>query len=94
MEFDVKMEHFRCNSRTVAEGHTPEALATITFACIVSKKTVIIALMIATLNDLGVRFSDILNACVQTPFTDKVLTTFGPEFGKNARKTTATVRAS
>ena len=49
--------------------------------------------MIATLNDLEVKLSDILNVYIQAPVTEKVWTTLGPEFGKNARKTAVIVRA-
>ena len=37
---------------------------------------------------------DILNAYVQAPVTEKVWTTLGPEFGKDARKSAVIVRAS
>ena len=70
-----------------------EALATITYACIVSRETVSIALMIATLNDLEVKLDDILNAYVQASVTEKVWNTLGLEFGKDARKTAVIVRA-
>ena len=46
---------------------------TITYASIVSRKTVRIALIIATLNDLGVKLDAIMNACVQAPVIEKVL---------------------
>ena len=49
-----------------------EALATITYASVVSRDTVRIALMIATINDLEVKFCNILNAFVQAPVTKKV----------------------
>ena len=77
----------------VARGHMTKALATITYASIVSRETVRIALMIATLIDLEVKSGDILNAYVQVPVTEKVWTTLGPEFSKDARKTAVIVRA-
>ena len=49
-----------------------EALATITYASIVSRETARIALMIATLNDLEVKLGDILNAYVQAPVTESM----------------------
>ena len=67
MVFDVKMEDFRQKTRLVAGGHMTKALATIMYASIVSKDIVIIALMIAALNDLEIKLGDILNACVQAP---------------------------
>ena len=56
-------------------------------ASIMFRMTVRIALIIATLNDLEVNLSDILNVSVQAPVTEKVWTTLSPELGKNARKT-------
>ena len=94
MVFYVKMENFRCKARLVTGGHMTEALATITYASIVSRETVRIALMIAALNDLEVKLGDILNAYVQAPVTEKVWTTLGPKFGKDARKSALIVRAS
>ena len=55
------------------------ALAAIAYTSIVSRETVRIALMIATLSDLEFKLGNILNANVQTVITEKVLTTLGPE---------------
>ena len=93
MVFDVKIEDFRCKARLVAGGHMTKALATIIYASIVSRETVRIVLMIATLNDLEVKSGNILNAYVQAPVTEKVWTTLGPQFCKDARKTAVVVRA-
>ena len=62
MIFDVKMEDFRRKARLVAGGHTTDPPATITYASVVSRETVRIALMIAALNDLKVKMGDVLNA--------------------------------
>ncbi len=64
MIFDVKMEDFKRKARLVAGGHRTEAPATITYASIVSRETVRIALMLAALNDLQVKAGDVLNAYV------------------------------
>ena len=69
-----------------------EALAPITYASIVSRKTVRVALMIATLNDLEVKLGNILNAYVEAPVTEKVWTILRPEFCKDARKTAEILR--
>ena len=53
--FDVKMEDFRRKARFVAGGHTTEAPATLTYASVVSRETVRIALTLAALNDLEVK---------------------------------------
>jgi hypothetical protein len=55
MIFDVKMEDFRQKSRLVAGGHRTKAPATITYASVVSRETVRLALTIASLNDLKLK---------------------------------------
>ena len=70
-----------------------KALVNITYASVVSRETVRIALMIVALNDLEVKSGNILNAYVQTSVTEQVWTTLGTDFGKDARKTAVTVRA-
>jgi hypothetical protein len=62
MIFDVKMEDFRRKARLVAGGHKTKAPATITYASVVSRETVHIALLMAALNDLKVKVGDVLNA--------------------------------
>ena len=49
--------------------------------------------MIIILNDFEVKLSDILNAYVQAPVTEKVWTTSGLEFDIDAGKTAGIVRA-
>lgn len=93
MIFDVKMEDFRRKARLVAGGHTTEAPATMTYASVVSRETVRIALTIAALNDLEVKAADVLNAYVTAPNKEKIYTILGPEFGKDAGKMAVVVRA-
>ena len=93
MVFDVKMEDFRRKARLVAGGHMTEAPATITYASVVSRETVRIALMLAALNDLQVKVGDVLNAYITAPVTEKVWTVLGPEFGQDAGKSAIIVRA-
>ena len=69
------------------------ALATNTYASIVSEERVMIALMIAFLSDLEVKSGDILNTYVQALVTEKMWTTFGQEFSKDAEKTVVIVIA-
>ena len=66
-----------------------KALATITYASVVSR----ITLMIITINDLEVNMGNILNAYVQAPVAEKVWTMLGPEFGKDARRSAMIIRA-
>ena len=59
MVFDIKMEDFRRKARLVAGGHKTDAPATITYASVVSRETVRVALTIAALNDLEVKAGDV-----------------------------------
>ena len=63
-----------------------KALATITYASVVSREKVRIALMIATLNDPEVKSGNILNDYLQAPVTQKVWATLGHEFSKDSGK--------
>ena len=55
MIFDIKMENFRRKARLVAGGHMTTAPAAVTYASVVSRETVRIALTVAALNDLEVK---------------------------------------
>ena len=91
--FDVKMEDFRRKARFVAQGNLTEAPATVTFASVVSRETVRIALTLAALNDLEVKTADIENAYLTAPVSEKIWCKLGPEFGDDAGKTAIIVRA-
>ena len=52
MIFDVKMEDFCRKARLVAGGHMTKAPATLTYASVVFRETVWIALLMAVLNDV------------------------------------------
>ena len=93
MIFDIKMEDFRRKARLVAGGHITKAPATITYASVVSRETVRIALLMAALNDLNVKVGDVLNAYITAPITEKVWTVLGPEFGTDTSKSAIIVRA-
>ncbi len=64
-----------------------------TYASLVSRETVHIALTIAALNDLEVKAADILNAYISAPIKEKVWCVLGPEFGPDAGKSAIIVRA-
>jgi hypothetical protein len=70
-----------------------EAPATITYASVVSREIVRIALLIAALNDLNVKVRDVLNAYITAPITKKVWTVLGPEFGIDAGMSAIIVHA-
>jgi hypothetical protein len=93
MIFDVKMEDFREKARLVAGGHRTEAPTTITYASVVSRETVHLALTIASLNDLEVKVGDVLNAYITAPVKEKVWTVLGPEFGHDLGKSAIIVHA-
>ncbi len=93
MIFDVKMEDFRQKARLVAGGHLTKAPATITYAIVVSRETMRLALTFASLNDLEVEVGNVLNAYITAPGKEKVWTILGPEFGLDSGKSDIIVRA-
>lgn len=84
--FDVKMEDFRRKARYVAGGHVTEAPKVLTYASVVSRESVRIALTIAALNALEVKASDVQNAYLTAPISEKIWTLLGPEWGEHAGK--------
>ena len=70
-----------------------EAPATMTYASVVARDTVRIALLLAALNDLDVKVGDVLNAYIIAPVTEKIWTVLGPKFGNDAGKRAVIVRA-
>jgi hypothetical protein len=65
-----------------------------TYANVVSRESARVALILAALNDLGVKMADIENAYLTAPITDKVWTMLGPELGDDTgRKRALIVRA-
>lgn len=74
MIFDIKMEDFRQKARLVVGGHRTKIPVTITYANVVSRKTVQLTLTIAGLDDLEVKVGDVLNAYIMAPMTKKVWT--------------------
>ena len=93
MVFDVKMDSFARKARYVAQGNMTEAPATLTYASVVSRESVRIALTLAALNDLEVKTADIANAYLQAPVTEKISVRCGPEFGPDEGKMAILVRA-
>jgi hypothetical protein len=93
MIFDIKMEDFRHKARFVAGGHTTDTPHAMTYASVVSRESVIIALTLATLNDLDVKIADIKNEYLTAPLTEKVWTVLGPEFVNKSGKRALIVRA-
>jgi hypothetical protein len=92
MIFDVKMEDFRRIARFVAGGHTTDTPHDMTYASVVSRESVIIALTLVALNDLNVKMADIDNSYLTAPINEKIWNVFGPEFGDDAGKRARIVR--
>ncbi len=93
MVFDVKMEDFRQKARLLAGDHLTKAPATITYASVVSRETVRLALTFGSLNDLEVKVGNVLNAYITAPVKEKEWTILGPEFGLDSGKRAIIVRA-
>ena len=91
--FDIKFDGFTFKSRMVAGGHMVDTPSFLTYASVVSRDTVRIALLIAALHDLDVKSADVQNAYLTAPTTEKVWTKCGPEFGPDAGKRALIVRA-
>ncbi len=77
----------------MAGGHLTKAPATITYASVVSRETVCLALTFASLNDLEVKLGHVLNAYITAPVKEKVWTILGPEFGLDSGKRAIIVHA-
>ncbi len=77
----------------MAGGRSTKAPATITYASVVSRETVCLALTFASLNYLEVKVGDVLNAYITTPVKEKVWTILGPKFGLDSGKSAVIVCA-
>ena len=94
MIFDIKTEDIRRKARYVAGGHATVAPPTLTYASVVSRESVRVSLTLAALNDLEVKTSDIQNAYLTAPCSEKIWITLGSEFGPDlAGKKALVIRA-
>ena len=85
MIFDIKMgKNFRRKAIMVAGVHTTENPAALTYASVVSRDSVRIALTIAALNDVKVLACEIQNAYLTAKCREKIWTIAVPEFGYDA----------
>ena len=80
MIFNVRMD-FTWKARLVANEAKTRDLTTSTYAGVVSKEMIHIALTYASLNGLDLFAADIKNAYLQAPMSEKYWTCCGPEFG-------------
>lgn len=82
MVFDIKMDgQFTRKARLVADGHTTDAPSSITYSSVVSRDSVRLGLLIASLNDLDLAACDIGNAYLNAQCREKLWTLAGSEFG-------------
>jgi Reverse transcriptase (RNA-dependent DNA polymerase) len=94
MIFDVKLgENFRRKARFVAGGHMTDPPATLTYSSVVSRDSVRIALMLASLNQMSILTADIQNAYLHADCREKIYTIGGKEFGSNEGKTLIITKA-
>ena len=91
--WDVKFGSLQRKARLVAQGNKTEDPNVQTYASVVSRDTVRIALTIAALNELDAMQADIRNAYLNAPCDEKIWTVLGPEFGPLAGKRALIVRA-
>ena len=70
--FDVKIENFRRKARLVASGHLTNTPTEMTYASVVSRESVRIALTLAALNNLEVKTADIENAYLTASVSEKI----------------------
>ncbi len=78
--FDVKMDFTR-KARWVKDGHRHADPIASTYAGVVSRESVRIALTYAALNDITVTCADVMNAFLQAPSSEQHYVVCGPEFG-------------
>ena len=81
MIFDVKMSGLVRKVHLVAGGHTTDTPSLTTYLSVVSRDSVRIAFLVATLNDLDKMSADIRNAYLNAPNKEKIWTVAGHEFG-------------
>ena len=82
------MKDQACHGRHITEAPKP-----LTYASIVSRERVQIALTIAALNDLENKTADVQNAFLTAPCSESIHTTLGQEFGEDQEKTAVIVHA-
>jgi hypothetical protein len=83
--YDVKMDFTR-KTRLIAGGHVTQPPSILTYASVVTRESVRIALLLAALNNMSVLGADISNAYLTAPTTEKVWTLLGAEWGPDAGK--------
>jgi hypothetical protein len=93
MVFDVKMMDLTCKARFVAGGHMTETPNSLTYSSVVSRDSVLIAFLVAALNDLDILSCDVSNAYLNTPCREKIWFVASLEFGSRQGQSVKVVRA-
>ncbi|KAL7483917.1 hypothetical protein ACHAW6_009560 [Cyclotella cf. meneghiniana] len=70
-----------------------KAPATLTYASVMSRETVRIALLVAALKDVHIWAADVLNAYITVPCRKKICTTLVKEFGDDCSRKAIIVQA-
>jgi Reverse transcriptase (RNA-dependent DNA polymerase) len=84
MVFDNKLDgNFTRKARIVANGHETSPSPGITYASVVSRDSVRIAVLYASLNDLDILSCDVGNAYLNANSREKLWIEAGPEFGSD-----------
>jgi hypothetical protein len=77
----------------VAGGHRTDPPKAITYSSVVSRESVRVALLVASVNDLEIRLTDIGNAYLTAPVTECYYVIAGDEFGSELKGRVLIVRA-
>ena len=82
MIFDINMDgKFTRKATLVSGGHATEPPSYITYSSVVSRESVSISFLIASLNDLDIFACNIVNAYLNSKCREKLFTESGTEFG-------------
>ena len=84
--FDVNMEVLRQKAGMVSGSHMTNTPLIITYASVVSRETVRIALIMGALHDMSVKNAYIMNDYIKAPCRETFYTILGPEFGPDKGK--------
>jgi hypothetical protein len=84
MIFDVKLDLTR-KARYVAGGHQMDPPKDMAYASVVFRDSVMLAFLLAAVNDLNILAANVQNAYPNAPTTEKVYTTAGKEFGADKK---------
>ena len=90
--FDIKMDLTR-KARICARGDQTETPSSITYASVVTRESIRIAFVLASLNDLEILSADVAGAYLNAPCAEKVYTILGEEFGDYAGRKAVIIMA-